>query len=138
MLPEISEDIKNANGVFINTVDVHILEDLYQETNSLDWLDLMQTQILLPPEVRIPNIEELLKLTPDEVRKLEVLTINTRMFLIKQDERVIAAELSIGGLQGLTRFLSSGKLEMIKQQFFCKFTFHLFYITRSYLNKQHQ
>ena len=26
----------------------------------------------------------------------------------------------------------------IKQQFFCKFTFHLFYITRSYLNKQHQ
>ncbi len=112
LLPEISEDIKNANGVFINTVDVHILEDLYQETNSLDWLDLMQTQILLPPEVRIPNIEELLKLTPDEVRKLEVLTINTRMFLIKQDERVIAAELSIGGLQGLTRFLSSGKLEI--------------------------
>ena len=27
---------------------------------------------------------------------------------------------------------------LIKQQFFCKFTFHLFYITRSYLNKQHQ
>ena len=27
---------------------------------------------------------------------------------------------------------------MIKQQFFCKFTFHLLYITRSYLNKQHQ
>jgi hypothetical protein len=27
---------------------------------------------------------------------------------------------------------------VIKQQFFCKFTFHLFYITRSYLNKQHQ
>ena len=26
----------------------------------------------------------------------------------------------------------------IKQQFFCKFTFHLLYITRSYLNKQHQ
>ena len=27
---------------------------------------------------------------------------------------------------------------LIKQQFFCKFTFHLLYITRSYLNKQHQ
>jgi type IV secretory pathway VirB4 component len=34
------------------------------------------------------------------------------MFLIKQDGRVIAAELSIGGLQGLTRFLSSGNLEI--------------------------
>ena len=28
--------------------------------------------------------------------------------------------------------------KLIKQQFFCKFTFHLLYITRSYLNKQHQ
>ena len=112
LLPEISEDIKTANGVFINTVNVHILEDLYADGHTLDWLELMNTQILIPPEVRIPNISELLKLTSAEVKKLELLTINTRMFLIKQDGRVIAAELSIGGLQGLTRFLSSGNLEI--------------------------
>jgi type IV secretion system protein VirB4 len=112
LLPEISEDIKTANGVFINTVNVHILEDLYADGHTLDWLELMNTQILIPPEVRIPNISELLKLTSAELKKLELLTINTRMFLIKQDGRVIAAELSIGGLQGLTRFLSSGNLEI--------------------------
>ena len=33
---------------------------------------------------------------------------------------------------------SFNKQKKIKQQFFCKFTFHLLYITRSYLNKQHQ
>ena len=112
LLPEISEDIKTANGVFVNTVNVHILEDLYEDGHTLDWLELMNTQILIPPEVRIPNIGELLKLTTAEVNKLELLTINTRMFLIKQDGRVIATELSIGGLQGLTRFLSSGNLEI--------------------------
>ena len=111
-LPEISEDIATANGIFINTTNVHVLEDLYKDGNSLDWLESMKTQILIPPEVRIPNIGELLKLTSAEVKKLEVLTINTRMFLIKQDGRVIATELSIGGLQGLTRFLSSGKAEI--------------------------
>ena len=54
----------------------------------------------------------MLKLNPSEVRKLDILTINSRMFLIKQDDKVIAAELSIGGFQGLIRFLSSGKSEM--------------------------
>ena len=40
---------------------------------------------------------------------------------------------------GLTKALEDlRKGDTIKQQFFCKFTFHLLYITRSYLNKQHQ
>jgi len=38
----------------------------------------------------------------------------------------------------LSEKLSTVRIFEIKQQFFCKFTFHLFYITRSYLNKQHQ
>ena len=54
----------------------------------------------------------MLKLNPVEAKKLALLTINNRMFLIKQDGRIIATELSIGGLQGMTRFLSSGKLEI--------------------------
>lgn len=112
LLPEIAEDIKNANGVFVNTANIHILEDLYQDSGSLDWLKLMKTQIIIPPEISVANIQELLQLTQGELRKLEMLTINARMFLIKQDNKVIAVELSIGGLQGLTRFLSSGKLEM--------------------------
>jgi len=112
LIPEISEDINIANGVFINTIDLHILENLYEDLGSLDWIELMNTQIIIPPEIRINNIGELLKLSPSEVRKLDILTINSRMFLIKQDDKVIAAELSIGGLQGLVRFLSSGKSEI--------------------------
>ncbi len=97
---------------FVNTINIRILEDMYKNSHGLDWLNLMGTQIIIPPEFKIPNLESMLQLTPAEAKKLATLTINTRMFLIKQDGRIIAAELSIGGLQGMTRFLSSRKLEI--------------------------
>ncbi len=109
---EISENIAASNGVFVSTLNLHVLESLYQNDNTLNWFNLIGTCIIIPPEIKIPNLGEILKLSPIEIKKLEVLTINTRMFLIKQDAKVIAAELSIGGFQGLTRFLSSGKMEM--------------------------
>lgn len=112
ILSDISQNIASANGVFVNTVNIRILEDMYKNSHGLDWLNLMGTQIIIPPEFKIPNLESMLQLTPAEAKKLATLTINTRMFLIKQDGRIIAAELSIGGLQGMTRFLSSGKLEI--------------------------
>ena len=112
ILSDISQNIASANGVFVNTVNIRILEDVHKDVHELDWLNLMGTQIIIPPEFKIPNLESMLKLNPVEAKKLALLTINNRMFLIKQDGRIIAAELSIGGLQGMTRFLSSGKLEI--------------------------
>jgi len=112
ILSDISQNIASANGVFVNTVNIRILDDVHKDVHELDWLNLMGTQIIIPPEFKIPNLESMLKLNPVEAKKLALLTINNRMFLIKQDGRIIAAELSIGGLQGMTRFLSSGKLEI--------------------------
>lgn len=112
ILSDISQNIGAANGVFVNTVNIRILEDMYKNSHELDWLNLMGTQIIIPPEFKIPNLETMLQLNPAEAKKLATLTINTRMFLIKQEGRIIAAELSIGGLPGMTRLLSSGKLEI--------------------------
>ena len=112
ILLDISQNIGAANGVFVNTVNIRILEDMYKNSHELDWLNLMGTQIIIPPEFKIPNLEIMLQLNPAEAKKLATLTINTRMFLIKQEGRIIAAELSIGGLPGMTRLLSSGKLEI--------------------------
>ncbi|MCP5362974.1 MAG: VirB4 family type IV secretion/conjugal transfer ATPase [Rickettsiaceae bacterium] len=112
ILSDISQNIGAANGVFVNTVNIRILEDMYKNSHELDWLNLMGTQIIIPPEFKIPNLEIMLQLNPAEAKKLATLTINTRMFLIKQEGRIIAAELSIGGLPGMTRLLSSGKLEI--------------------------
>ncbi len=112
LINEIAQDIESANGVFISTVNIHVLNDLYQKNISSDWLKLIGTKLLLPIEIKIPNIEDIIDLTKEEVKKLESLNLSSRMFLIKQDGKTIASELSIGGLPGLTRFLSAGKTEM--------------------------
>ncbi len=39
LIPEISEAINIANGVFINTIDLYILENLYEDLGSLDWIE---------------------------------------------------------------------------------------------------
>jgi type IV secretion system protein VirB4 len=116
-ISEIAQNMKDANGVFISTVNIHVLEDLYQENVTADWLSLIGTKLLLPPEVRIANLDQILNLTSAEVTKLETLNVSSRMFVIKQDGRSISSELSIGGLPGVTRFLSSGipELELYKK-----------------------
>ena len=107
-----AQNMKINNGVFISTVNIHVLEDLYQEGVTADWLSLIGTNLLLPPEVKIANLEKIINLTPAEVKKLEALNLSSRMFLIKQDGSTIASELSIGGVPGLVRFLSSGLSEI--------------------------
>ncbi len=112
LISEISENINQANGVFISTVNIRVLEELYRENINADWLTIMGTKLLMPIEVKIPDLQEILDLTKEEIKKLESLNLSSRMFLIKQDGKTIASELSIGGLPGLTRMLTSGKIEM--------------------------
>lgn len=107
-----ASNMSKVNGVFLSSVNIHILEDLYEEEVNINWLDLMGTKLLLPPEMKIKKLDEILNLSMTEVRKLETLTVASRMFLIQQDGKTIASELSIGGLPGLTRILSSGVSEI--------------------------
>jgi len=117
LITEFANNIAAANGVFLSSVNIHILEDLYEEGVRAEWLALIGTKLLLPPEVKVKKLDEILNLSLAEVKKLESLTVSSRMFLIQQDGKTIASELSIGGLPGLTRILSSGipELEIYKQ-----------------------
>lgn len=112
LVNKIGETLKSVNGVFMSTLNTQRLDDLYSRNISLELLKMMGTKFILPPEIKMPNLQAILDLTNIELKKLESLNIASRMFLIKQDNKVIAAELSIGGLPGITRFLSSGKSEV--------------------------
>jgi DNA replicative helicase MCM subunit Mcm2 (Cdc46/Mcm family) len=59
----------------------------------------------------------------------------SRSFDLSRD--TIRKYIDLAKQENFSVLVSDAELK-IKQQFFCKFTFHLFYITRSYLNKQHQ
>ena len=71
-----------------------------------NWLDLTDTKIILPSEIKLQYLEQILGLNESEIKKLSKFTITSRMFLINQDDQSIAVELSIGSLIGIIKILS--------------------------------
>ncbi|NRB11041.1 MAG: VirB4 family type IV secretion/conjugal transfer ATPase, partial [Rickettsiaceae bacterium] len=108
------QDLKENDGIFITTVDIENLQKLYEEEDQVQkqqWLTEVKTNFIIPPDAKVPNIANILNLTEEEAKKLTKLNALARTFLIKQDDKAISSELSIGGLRGLTRILSSTKVE---------------------------
>lgn len=112
LIKKIAENLKNSNGVFMSTLNTQRLDELHSNNISIEFLDIIGTKIILPLEIKMQNLQSMLNLTNIELKKLESLNIASRMFLIKQDNKVIAVELSIGGLPGIIRLLSCSKAEI--------------------------
>ncbi|CAN0600963.1 unnamed protein product [Ectocarpus sp. 12 AP-2014] len=99
------------NGVFVSTVNVDSLVKFDKAKVPMTWLDKVSTKFILPSEISVKGYDKAIGLDTNELHKLAVLTVTSRMFLIKQDGKSIASELSIGGLPGFTRLFCSGKAE---------------------------
>ena len=85
---------------------------LEEEKVSQNWVRNVATSFILPSEVSVTGLDKILGLEPIELRKLSNMTVSSRMFLIRQDKKTIASELSIGGLPALMRILCSGDREI--------------------------
>jgi type IV secretion system protein VirB4 len=107
----ISESMQAINGVFVSTINTETLLKLDEENVALDLEGKINTKFIFPSEITVKGQDKILGLDDNEFRKLSGLTVTSRMFLIKQDGKAIASELSIGGLRGLTRLFCSGQLE---------------------------
>lgn len=116
-----SDNMNALNGVFISTINVDALLKLAEEKVPMPWVNKINTKLALPSEITVKGQDKVIGLDANELKKLAGLTVPSRMFLIKQDGKSIASELSIGGLPGLTRLFCSGKserdiyLEVIKE-----------------------
>lgn len=111
LFEEFSDSMNTNNGVFVSTVNTDSLVKLDEAKVPLSWLDKVNTKFILPSEISVKGYDTVIGLDANELKKLSGLTVTSRMFLIKQDGKSIASELSIGGLPGLTRILCSGKTE---------------------------
>jgi type IV secretion system protein VirB4 len=111
LFDRISSSMQEINGVFVSTINTETLLKLDAENITLDLVDKISTKFIFPSEITVKGHDKVLGLDNNEFRKLSSLTITSRMFLIKQDGKAIASELSIGGLPGLTRLFCSGQLE---------------------------
>ncbi|GAB4162716.1 MAG: VirB4 family type IV secretion/conjugal transfer ATPase [Rickettsiaceae bacterium] len=107
-----SNKMHEANGVAFLTINTdEVIKQKVPKTISQNWLAHVNTSFILPSESTVVGFGEVFDLSPAELKKLSSMTVSSRMFLVKQDNITIAAELSIGGLPGLTRLLCSGEAE---------------------------
>ncbi len=111
LFEKFSDDMNSINGVFVSTVNVDSLLKLQANKVPMEWVNSISTKFILPSEITVKGQDKVIGLDKNELSKLAGLTIPSRMFLIKQNGKSIASELSIGGLPGLTRLFCSGKAE---------------------------
>lgn len=110
-IEKMSENISSVNGAMVFTFDIMDIHK-HENNDKLSWVNNLNTTIIVPTEIPLSEIKAVLSLDKIEFEKLSSLSISSRMFLIKQNNKTIAVELSIGGLQGVLRILSSGKNEI--------------------------
>ena len=111
LFEKFSDDMNSINGVFVSTVNIDSLLKLQVNKVPMEWVNSISTKFILPSEITVKGQDKVIGLDKNELNKLAGLTIPSRMFLIKQNGKSIASELSIGGLPGLTRLFCSGKAE---------------------------
>ena len=99
------------NGVPIFVVNTNKLELLHKSNVPQPWVRNIATSFIFPSDISVIGFDKILDLEGIELKKLSFMNIPSRMFLIKQDKKTIAAELSIGGLPALVKTLCSGEKE---------------------------
>ena len=112
LIDKFTENMSAINGVFVTTMNINSLQKFYNNEIPQEWISKINTGFILPAEVLPEDMEDFLELETSELKKLADLTSSSRMFLIRQDGKVIASELSISGFPGIVRFLSSDKTEI--------------------------
>lgn len=107
----IDENMSNCNGIFVSTLDTERLQNIYKQNITQDWIKNVNTSFILPSELSTSGLDKILNIDRASLTKLSRLSISSRMFLIKQDDKTIAAEFKIEELPGLSRLLSSTEQE---------------------------
>lgn len=107
----IGENMSNSNGVFVSTLNTENLQNLYKQNIAQDWIKDVNTSFILPSELSTVGLDKILNIDRASLTKLSKLSRSSRMFLIKQDDKTIAAEFKIEELPGLSRLLSSAEQE---------------------------
>jgi type IV secretory pathway VirB4 component len=117
LIKSLAAKINTVDGIFLMSVNTDKVIELKQDEVPQTWLNEINTSLILPAESLSHSIGKLLNLGPGISEKLSSMSKLSRMFLIKQDNRIVNVELSIEGLPGLTRILCSKKEErMIYQE----------------------
>lgn len=111
LFPVISNNMSSINGVFVSSVNIDVLYALCIKDIPQDWMSSINTSFILPSELSMLSHKKVLNLTESDLKKLSKVVATSRQFLIQQDGEVLASELDIDDLPGVSRILCSVKEE---------------------------
>jgi type IV secretion system protein VirB4 len=109
ILHDLLDAINDTNGILLATINIEDHEKLLKLPQWKSFYNKLATKIILPSEVVLDEIDQLLELSPVQIKKLKTLKPNKRLFIIKQLENTIVTELSLGGLPGVLKMLSASE-----------------------------
>ncbi len=84
-----TEEMSLINGVSVFTVNTQTLSLLEKEKISQHWIRNIATSFIFPSEVSVVGLDKVLGLESAELRKLSAMTVSSRMFLIRQDKKLL-------------------------------------------------
>ncbi|MGI4776474.1 MAG: hypothetical protein ACRYE9_06150, partial [Janthinobacterium lividum] len=110
VISNVLNNLSLSNGAFVANANLSQLS-IASPSIWREWQKLIDTKIILPSDIEIKDMDEIMDLDKYELEKFTKMAISSRRFLIKQSDQSIVAELSIGGLLGIVKLLSAKQEE---------------------------
>lgn len=108
LLGTMKENLLSNFGVSIQTVS---LDDLLKLSNAesftRDWMSYIDTCIIMPQKIVLPNLDQILGIDSTCIDKLASIKPDDRMFLVYQDDRTLAIEVDLSYFPGIQKILSA-------------------------------
>lgn len=100
------------NGIILSTINLHRYGANNSESMWKELTDRLGCRIILTDDGNDLNLVELLGITPMEEKRVHSFSAMSKLFLMTQDNRSLALELSLGGLPGILKMLSCREKEL--------------------------
>ncbi len=106
------DKLHKNNGILLATINLHRYHGCHELPRWQDIMTRLGTQIVLTDDANDLNLQTLMGLTDAEAKKIGEFSAISRLFLLKQDERALSLELSLGGLPGILKMLSASERDL--------------------------
>ncbi len=114
LISEINQIMQKDHNVFIINMSIEEIEALRKEKIEAHALSEINTRFIIPPDIKIPHINELLKLNETNYRKFMNIEAQDRAFLIEQDNNSVSTNLEFGNNVHLLYILSASSIDINK------------------------
>ncbi len=112
-LPDLfSKNMNKHNGVALFNVNTNTIDETLKKEIKQSWIKKMKTKIIMSSNISVEGFDKMLNIDQNDMEKLQNFKAGYYQFILNQDGKTIATELSIGALPGLLKILVSNDYDL--------------------------